>query len=243
VGRRHRRGQVRGLRGPDVPRRAGSERHRGAAADFAAQLPLLLGRAAFEQGGDPSNDEERYAVLEGTAPRSLADANPNTGLRDPETFPTAKRKDDYRMCVSAGKNPRDPQDHAFETIEPGDTLGFQAAIVVGGSSKACATTPCRHSLTYDGAYLDCDQDPSTGIDGREAALCPPTTGTYRISLCDSTCDFNPLPACLVTIGEKCEYVNADCDLERQTGVQTGIEGKECLIHWLIAPRRRRRTCA
>jgi hypothetical protein len=37
----------------------------------------------------------------------------------------------------------------------------------------------------------------------------------------------------VNVTAECGWINADCVEEARTGVQTGIDGKECLIHWLI----------
>src|SRR5439155_23849823 len=53
--------------------------------------------------------------------------------------------------------------------------------------------------------------------------------------CDSACDLEPNdPNCSGSVpADGCIWVNADCDVERQTGVPTGVDGKECLIHWLI----------
>ncbi len=185
---------------------------------------FFSGRASFEAGGDPNDDAERYRVLDGTAPKSLPPANPETGLR--ETQP-AKRKDDYRMVVSAGP---------FETVDAGDTLEFQAAIVVGRFFEGMLANAIQAQLTYDGAYLDCDDNPQTGQLGRETPVCGPlAVGFQRYDACDSTCDFNPMEEqCGANVPiDGCIYINADCELEEQTGFETGVDGKECLIHWLI----------
>jgi hypothetical protein len=189
---------------------------------------FFSGRASFDQGGDPNNDEERYRVLDGTAPRSLGAPDPETGFREPQI---AKRKDDYRMCVSAGP---------FATMEEGDTLGFQAALVIGRLFEGLLENGVQAQLTYDGAYLDCDEDPLTGLNGRETALCPPRfQGTFCVNVCDSTCligsacDASREDVCVVRVTDACKYVNADCEEEKKTGIDTGVEGKECLIHWLI----------
>src|SRR5262249_34242064 len=194
---------------------------------------FFSGRATFEQGGDPSTDDERYQILNGTAPKSLLPKDPQTGFR-PEV--TAKKKDDYRMVVSAGRNPLDPNDRTFATIEPGDTLGFQAALVIGRGFDGMVDNAIQAQLTFDGAWLDCDGDPRTGVDGRETRLCPdPFMGqSFPINKGDSLCFNMPGPMCNVTIGaSECQYINADCDLEAESGENTGVDGKECLIHWLI----------
>jgi len=189
---------------------------------------FFSGSAGFEQGGDPNNDDERYHVLDGTAPKSLPPADAVTGLR-PEQI--AKKKDDYRMLVSAGP---------FAEVGPGETLGFQAALVIGRFFDGMIENAKQAQLTYDGVYLDCDEDPSTGMLGRETPVCGPALlghPPFRINPCDSLCDFAP-PSderCYVTVpAEGCEWINGDCELERQTNLPTGVDGRECLIHWLVS---------
>jgi hypothetical protein len=67
--------------------------------------------------------------------------------------------------------------------------------VLGRFFNGMVDNAVQAQLTYDGAFLDCDEDPLTGVDGRETAICPPTTGSFRINECDSLCDVNPEPEC------------------------------------------------
>jgi hypothetical protein len=197
---------------------------------------MFAGSSSYDQGGDPTNDEQRYDVLRGTAPKSLGPPNPETGFRPTQL---AKKRDDYRMVVSAGRDPNDINDTTFGLIEPGDTLQFQAALVIGNGFSGMVDNAIQAQLTFDGAYLDCDEDPSTGVNGRETALCPPdlTGQTFCYNECDSTCACSNGqsmdPMCRATVQMECIYVNADCELEGETGEITGEQGKECLVHWLI----------
>jgi hypothetical protein len=183
---------------------------------------FFSGNASFDQGGDPSNDEERYRVLDGTSPRSLPEARPGE-FRQPQM---AKKGDDYRMTVSAGP---------FTIVNPGDTLGFQAALVIGRLFDGMKENAVQAQLTYDGVYLDCDEDPTTGILGRETPICAPVTGRFAPDPCDPDCQVVPQPPdCLEPVpAEGCIWVNADCEVEAETDFKTGVDGKECLIHWLI----------
>lgn len=192
---------------------------------------MFAGSDAYEQGGDPSNDEERYAVLSGLAPKSLPPPGAD-GFREPQL---AKRRNDYRMLVSAGPNPRDPTDTIFRLIEPGDTLKFQAALVLGNGFDGMLANAAQAQLTYDGAYLDCDQNITTGVQGRETAICPPEFLGQRFCFdpCSPNCNCAVFPDSCETVSLTCIYVNADCALEAETGEVTGVDGKECLIHWLI----------
>ena len=65
--------------------------------------------ASFENGGDPTNDAERYQAL-------------NLGERDPDTLPG--RENDLRVLVSASE---------IATLAPGETVIFRTALVIGGS--------------------------------------------------------------------------------------------------------------
>ena len=205
---------------------------------------MFSGRASFEQGGDPTNDEERYRTLDGTAPKSLPPADPFTGIVPAQL---AKKADDYRMVVSAGP---------FSVVEAGESLGFQAALVLGRGFEGLVANAVQAQLTYDGVYLDCDEDPSTGVSNRETAVCPsdaitpgtafPIGGTWpagvlpnasNVSWCADyiACQGQP-PSnqdCWVQIRDNCEYINADCKIEEQTGFPTGVDGRECLINWLV----------
>lgn len=207
---------------------------------------MFAGQASFEQGGDPTNDEERYRTLNGTAPKSLdpGTADPVTGLLPPQV---AKKVDDYRMLVSAGP---------FSKVEAGESLGFQAALVIGSGFDGLIQNAAQAQLTYDGVYLDCDEDPSTGVSNRETAVCPSEAlppGTFfpigatwppgelptatNVEWCADYAFCAGAPQsntdCWVQIRDRCEYINADCKVEEQTGFPTGIDGQECLINWLV----------
>ena len=66
-------------------------------------------RASFEQGGDPTNDDERYQLL--SAEPEDWDNNTQPG-----------RQGDFRFLVSAGP---------FAVLPPGESLTFQVGMVVG----------------------------------------------------------------------------------------------------------------
>jgi len=185
---------------------------------------MFAGTASFEQGGDPTNDEQRYQTLDGTAPKSLGPPDA-TGTRPPQI---AKKKDDYRMLVSAGP---------FVTVEPGDTLTFQAALVLGRFFEGMINNAVQAQLTYDGVYVDYDENLNTGVNGRETPVCAdPFAGqTFPINPCNEDCAGQVTdPNCYVTVPNSgCEWINGDCEYELFTAQQTGIEGKETQVHWLI----------
>ncbi len=122
------------------------------------------GQAAFDQGGDPTNDDERYQLLGAEA----ADWDGNT---------LTNKEADFRFLVSAGP---------FEILEPDQTLQFQVAMVVGpglGSSaggEGLLANCAEAALTWYGIYVnDIPNQVSneggaeiiTGHLGRETMLC------------------------------------------------------------------------
>jgi hypothetical protein len=129
------------------------------------------------------------------------------------------------MVVSAGP---------FVSMAAGDTLSFQAALVIGNRFEGMIENAVQAQLTYDGAWLDCDENPSTGVAGRETPLCPPQyQGNFCVNPCDSCACTPTVEGCVERVGQECLWVNGDCQEEARTGVLTGVDGKECLVHWLI----------
>lgn len=120
-------------------------------------------QAAFEQGGDPQNDADRYELL--SAEPGDWDTN-------------ATREGDFRFLVSAGP---------FSTLEPGKTLDFQVGMVVGAglggmeSGDGLLANCAEAALTWYGIQADTiSSQPlvsnpaifaETGVLGRETMLC------------------------------------------------------------------------
>ena len=115
------------------------------------------GQSPFDQGGDPTNDAERYAVL-------------SSGERDGNAQPG--RQDDFRFLVAAGP---------FQRLRPDEELTFQVAFVVGPGLDGMLYNAAEAMLTFYGGYfdvignypsLDPDAPPvETGVHGRETMIC------------------------------------------------------------------------
>ncbi len=120
------------------------------------------GRQSFEQGGDPTNDDEAYQLL-------------SAEEDDGNTLPG--KEADFRFLVSAGP---------FDLLEPDDTLNFQVGMVVGPGlgdmfgSPGLLTNCAEASLTWYGIWMDLIPDQAmsegsdevrTGVNGRETMLC------------------------------------------------------------------------
>ena len=125
----------------------------------------FAGRTSFEQGGDPTNDDESYQLL--SADADEWDANSLPG-----------KEDDYRFLVSAGP---------FAALEPDETLNFQVGMVMGpglgdaNGGRGLLTNCAEAALTWYGVYVDTipeqmvagseTETVNTGVQGRETMLC------------------------------------------------------------------------
>ena len=216
----------------------------------------FAGNRSFDQGGDPTNDAERYELLSLEA----RDANVREG-----------KQNDFRFLVSAGP---------FATLDPNGTLEFQAALVVGPGRGGLLRNCAEAALTWYGNYFNDDSELSTGVNGRETKIClgdydgdPNPIFTFAADYMDTSCLSQEFVRGLPLIKQSdlfmdaeandfCIWVNLDNCLEcaRQNGELctadnqlmenswncndetlpdgaktgcTGIAGNEYQIHWLV----------
>lgn len=177
------------------------------------------GDAPFENGGDPDNDFQRYELL----------ASERIGR--PGTAPK-----DYRLYVVSGR---------FAELLPESTLTFQVGFVIGDGLEGMLRNAANAQLTFNGNYFDVDNDPTTGVDGRETKVIGPAENVVIDScVVESGGDLEIIP--LVPRGQFL-YINNDCRDEdlafntcgaRSPGAtkkdyQTGVDGKESQVHWLV----------
>jgi hypothetical protein len=98
---------------------------------FAGQLP-------FDQGGDPTNDGERYEALAAAA------------FDDDSAYP-----DDYRNLISVGP---------FAGLAVGEELTVAFALVAGADLDEMLRNAGRARLLYEGMAFDRDGDPANGAE-------------------------------------------------------------------------------
>ena len=204
---------------------------RGADAPYAVGISsyqYFSGTQAFDFGGDPTNDFERYEIMtrgggqiESSAPR------------------------DYRMLVSAGP---------FAVLEPGETMELQFAFIMGGSEEDLFKNAASAQALFKGAWFDIDGDPTTGVEGQETPVPGPATAVWVDScrkdlLSDPGCDteragrgFNKSVP-IVPEGEVL-WTNSDCltecDFKFFCGFieadslrfRTGVGGRETNVNWI-----------
>ncbi|HZM17770.1 MAG TPA: FlgD immunoglobulin-like domain containing protein, partial [Candidatus Krumholzibacteria bacterium] len=108
---------------------------------------MFSGHDAYSQGGEPTNDAERYACLNGTSPASL----PPPGAT-PRSPVLSAFDADYRILVSIGP---------FPALAPGESLHVAMAMVLGSTQQAMLQNAARAKILYDGVTADCDGNPNT----------------------------------------------------------------------------------
>jgi hypothetical protein len=99
----------------------------------------FYGSVSFENGGDPTNDFERYELM------SSEYIEPNSATPQ-----------DHRTLVVVGP---------FAEIALGETIEFSFALVV--TPRDDFTHVERAAKAYHGLWFDLDGNPATGIDGKE----------------------------------------------------------------------------
>ena len=113
----------------------------GNTAPPVAQLTsfqTMRGSLQFEQGGDPTNDFERYELLSDTS-------------WDPDTPPG--QQDDYRILIASGP---------FPSLAPGAELSYQVALIMGDGLDQLLWNAANAAIVYAGAAFDRDGDPGNG---------------------------------------------------------------------------------
>ena len=166
------------------------------------------GAASYEDGGDPTNDFERYELMssqtierDGTVPR------------------------DYRILLSAGP---------FESLAPGATIKFSVALVAFPLEDA--TNIRNAAIAYRGRWLDADGNPNTGVEGRETRVIGP--GEFVIDRCrpgyDQPVSIGRDEE--LWINWDCEqedqYTHL-CGYNDPELYATGVNGKEYQAHWVL----------
>ena len=110
------------------------------------------GTAPFDQGGDPTNDFERYEAL-------------STAGVDPDAVVPA----DYRNLISVGP---------FAELAPGEEMSVAFVLVAGADLAEMVRNAGRARLVYEGLAFDRDGDPQNGNDDCRAGYeCRQDNGT------------------------------------------------------------------
>lgn len=107
----------------------------------ASSFQVYSGNLPFDQGGDPTNDAERYESL-------------SSGAFDAGN----DRYNDIRILLAVGP---------FEELAPGESATVDLAFVVGATLDELVQNAANAVRLGQGALVDRDRDAATGVDGRE----------------------------------------------------------------------------
>jgi hypothetical protein len=176
---------------------------------------FVSGGAAYENCGDPRNDLQRYSFL-------------TSNMIGCEPGQTSATEDaDYRMYFGIGP---------FRKLEVGEELEFQIALVVGDGRDELVENARAAQRVFAGEWLDLDENPLSGINGKETCLyLEPGQERWKFDYV-AHCDLNPI------LYEQKEYRpvlidQPSCELNPKQWVDldcnpgTGIAGRESWVHW------------
>ncbi len=191
--------------GENAPRRVGLTSYQ----NFSGDQP-------YENGGDPTNDFQRYELMS----KVQKDRN-------------AEVPRDYRMMMATGP---------FRELLPDSTMILQVAFVCGEGLEGMLNAAASASMAYQGNWFDIDGNSQTGIDGRETPVPGPVSGIVADS-CAAGGDLELLSAVrgeIIYINNDCrEELEIWTDTRCAKGdaafseFQTGVDGKETQVNWLV----------
>jgi len=176
---------------------------------------FVSGGAAYERCGNPRNDLQRYDLLSSNM------------IGCPPGRLSAVEDADYKMFFGTGP---------FKELKRGKTLTLRVAFVIGEGRQELKENAVAAQRIYNGEYRDLDNDPFTGVRGKETCLkLEPGEVSWRfdpVSHCDLPDEYrmNPEYAPVLISAGSCvenprQWVDYDCD------PCTGIEGRESLVRW------------
>ncbi len=174
---------------------------------------FVSGGAAYEKCGDPRNDFQRYDLLSSDM------------IGCPAGQLSASEDGDYRMFFGMGP---------FKEFNKGEELTLQFAFVVGDGRQDMIEKAVAAQRIFRGERWDIDNDPRTGVGGRETCLTRAPGEPIRTFDWVKHCNLPPEtylgyrpqrisePDC---VSNPEQMVDFDCDR------CTGIGGKESFARW------------
>lgn len=174
-------------------------------------LRIFNGNASYEDGGDPTNDFERYEVM------SSAEIN-----RD-QVIPR-----DYRMLISVGP---------FDELLPDDEIVVHVALAIGAGFDAMRFNSFNAVHAYRGEWFNADGDNLTGVLGRETPVYGEAFNVAVDYCADPTLVVPVVPRGEVLyINQDCAtevLYKSNCGGQDSTRTMTGVGGKETQEKWYI----------
>jgi hypothetical protein len=170
------------------------------------------GSASYEEGGDPTNDFERYELM---ASETI------------ERAATAGR--DYRMLMVGGP---------FSQIPPDCTMKIQTCFVIGEREEGLRLNGSAATLTFEGAWFNSDGDPTTGILGRESRVYGETSVQVDTCRFPTQLPVYVPRRSFIYVNNDCgqeELYKIQCGYtdEDSAKFMTGIDGAENQVFWIV----------
>ncbi|MBU8923068.1 MAG: hypothetical protein KOO63_14715 [Bacteroidales bacterium] len=184
---------------------------------FALQsFKVFQGLQPFMNGGDPTNDFERYEIMSEPA-------------RDENT----DKPGDYRILLSVGP---------FYSLQFMRSLELSLAFVAGDDFNDLRDNAATAQNIYNGIRYDMDGNPETGINGRESPLVGPLED-WDPDPCDGVKEEldiikgDTIWSNLDCSQERTDFNNRDCYKEYGASFQdyqTGTGGREHRLRWITS---------
>jgi hypothetical protein len=176
---------------------------------------IFQGIQPYINGGEPTNDFERYDVLS-TSRSEVHSTVPN----------------DYRVLIGVGP---------FYALPPGEEIDLNIAYVCGEDLDEMLRNVANASLVFKGAWFDKDNNQNTGKDGRESPVMGPKKN-WDPSVCATTLEgVMDIPKGEI-VWSNCDWYseimhwhNYDCyraPSQSFTDYQTGVLGREYHVPWI-----------
>ncbi|MBN2070856.1 MAG: hypothetical protein JW814_05305 [Candidatus Krumholzibacteriota bacterium] len=189
--------------GEDAPQKVGLTSYQ----NFSGDQP-------YENGGDPTNDFQRYELM-------------SKGLEDKN----AEVPRDYRMMMATGP---------FRELLPDSSMVLQVAFVCGLGLEGMLKAAASAAMAFQGNWFDIDGNPQTGIDGRETPVYGPASGVVADSCAVDMEILSAVRGEIIWINNDCReelelWEDTRCSKGDATfaDYQTGVGGKERQINWLV----------
>ncbi len=172
------------------------------------------GLQPFVNGGEPTNDFERYQTL-------------SEYTRDSDTSAPG----DYRILLSTGP---------FYYLTYNMSVTVDIAYVAGNDLDDMLDNAAAAQIIYKGCWFDLDGNPESGVLGRESPLIGPLED-HDPDPCDGIeekLDIIKFDTCWTNIDcwqELIDFNNRDCYRPLYANFdyyRTGIDGKEYQLHWI-----------
>ena len=219
----------------NVDRDLGYGGNRTPSMTYTSTFRWFAGTAAFDRGGDPTNDTERYDALSGGIIQEPPEATEDCGFAN-----------DYRLLIAS----------SVGTLSPQSSVRITMAMVMGQDLEELQSNAAEVMIAYYGSWFDYDRNPETGIRGREHYACESRYGLdlFKMYRDCPTPDWPSQP----TIrrwwldGNSCLWINGDCSFEKLRGPGTlcwseladsdqyrgcsGVMGKEYNVLWYVGSR-------